>query len=70
MINKLESRKRFLLAGTHPDASITIDSGAEEAIKKGGSLLPVGIVSTRGLFEMEILSRCFLLIKRSVQLVS
>jgi len=60
VINKLESRKRFLLASIHPNASISIDKGAVEAIKKGGSLLPVGIVSIQGFFErgdiVEILS--------------
>ena len=49
--DKLESRKRFMLAGAMPRASIRIDTGAVEALHSGGSLLPVGIISTQGEFE-------------------
>lgn len=50
--SKLEGRKRYMLAGV--DAyryMIKIDKGASQAIKKGGSLLPVGIIDVVGEFE-------------------
>ena len=48
----LESRKRFLLAGiTDATGRLFIDEGAAAALRKGGSLLPVGIVRTEGQFS-------------------
>jgi glutamate 5-kinase len=48
----LESRKRFLLAGIKDSSGIlVIDDGAVRALRKGGSLLPVGIVGTVGDFS-------------------
>ena len=46
----LESRKRFILAGGQAAGGVYIDVGAYEAIKKGGSLLPVGIMHVEGEF--------------------
>jgi glutamate 5-kinase len=43
LVTKLESRKRFLLAGKRTGGTVTIDDGAVLALRKGGSLLPVGI---------------------------
>jgi len=50
-VDKLESRKRFMLAGAKPRSAIRIDQGAAAAIKEGGSLLPVGITEVVGRFE-------------------
>lgn len=50
-VDKLESRKRFMLAGARPRASIRVDAGAVKALLAGGSLLPVGVDGTQGLFE-------------------
>jgi glutamate 5-kinase len=48
----LESRKRYMLAGRQTsDGLIEIDAGAANALEKGGSLLPVGILSYTGEFE-------------------
>ena len=47
----LESRKRFMLAGAVPRASIRIDEGALKALRGGGSLLPVGITGIQGRFD-------------------
>jgi len=47
----LESRKRFILAGGQAIGSLYIDQGAFEAINKGGSLLPVGLVRVEGEFQ-------------------
>lgn len=50
VVSKLESRKRYLLAGMRASSKLIIDRGAKEAISRGGSLLPVGIVDIRGKF--------------------
>jgi glutamate 5-kinase len=50
-VDKLESRKRFMLAGVKPRAFIRIDAGAVKALLAGGSLLPVGLTATQGSFE-------------------
>lgn len=51
LVSKLESRKRFLLAGKRSGGILTIDSGATLALRKGGSLLPVGIREVGGDFS-------------------
>lgn len=51
LVDKLESRKRFMLAGAVPRAGIRIDAGAVKALGAGGSLLPVGISDAFGHFE-------------------
>jgi glutamate 5-kinase len=50
LVSKLESRKRFLLAGKRGGDSMIIDDGAAIALRKGGSLLPVGIKQVNGNF--------------------
>ena len=44
VITKLESRKRYMLAGMRDSSKLIIDQGAKIAILRGGSLLPVGII--------------------------
>ncbi|HEX7556145.1 MAG TPA: glutamate 5-kinase [Leptolinea sp.] len=51
LVSKLESRKRFLLAGKQSGGIVTIDEGATLALRKGGSLLPVGIRDVNGEFS-------------------
>lgn len=51
VVDKLESRKRFMLAGAVQRAGIRIDAGAAAALNGGGSLLPVGISDAYGKFE-------------------
>ena len=51
VVDKLESRKRFMLAGARPRAAIRVDSGAVKALLAGGSLLPVGVTASQGQFE-------------------
>ena len=51
VVDKLESRKRFMLAGAVPRAAIHVDAGAAPALATGGSLLPVGITDTYGRYE-------------------
>jgi glutamate 5-kinase len=47
----LEGRKRFLLAASKLPGEIKVDSGAATAVRRGGSLLPVGMVEIYGSFE-------------------
>lgn len=47
----LESRKRFILAGGSTTGEVGVDSGAERALRRGGSLLPVGVSRVSGAFE-------------------
>jgi glutamate 5-kinase len=51
LLNKLENRKRFLLAGQFSDQTLTVDLGAGKALRKGGSLLPAGITAISGSFD-------------------
>lgn len=47
----LESRKRFILASRRNTGMLTIDDGAAQALRRGGSLLPVGVTAVTGKFE-------------------
>ncbi len=51
VVTKLESRKRYLLTGSHASGVLTIDEGAAHALNQGGSLLPVGVVEISGKFD-------------------
>jgi glutamate 5-kinase len=51
VVNKLEGRKRRILSGSHTKSEVTIDTGAVQALLRGGSLLPAGITKTFGNFE-------------------
>lgn len=50
-VDKLESRKRYMLASVKPRSIIKIDNGALKALLDGGSLLPVGVADLQGQFE-------------------
>lgn len=47
----LESRKRYILAGGRAGGRLQVDLGAAQALRRGGSLLPVGVHSASGRFE-------------------
>lgn len=47
----IESRKRYILAGGQAQGAVTIDAGAEQALRKGGSLLAVGLTDVESNFE-------------------
>ncbi len=55
----VESRKRYLLAGSHPDDRLTVDEGAAQALRSGGSLLPVGVTGVQGDFDRGDAVRLF-----------
>jgi glutamate 5-kinase len=48
----LEGRKRYILAGgNHLPGVLVVDSGAAQALRKGSSLLPVGVKRMTGKFD-------------------
>lgn len=50
--NTYDSRKRFILmSGRSETGTVTIDDGAVNALRNGGSLLPIGIQQVVGPFE-------------------
>jgi glutamate 5-kinase len=51
LVNKLEARKRYILAGNNVAGELAVDAGASRALLHGGSLLPVGVVSVSGDFD-------------------
>lgn len=51
MVNKLEARKRYLLAGNRAEGILIVDHGAGRALSRGGSLLPVGVTEVDGDFD-------------------
>lgn len=51
-VNKMESRKRWMLSGLASKGGITLDEGAVIAVKEQNkSLLPAGVVGVEGHFE-------------------
>jgi glutamate 5-kinase len=51
VVDTLESRKRYMLAGAGKGNAVIIDAGAKKALVSGGSLLPVGIKKVMGSFD-------------------
>ena len=51
LTSHLESRKRYILAGGSVQGLLVVDAGAAEALRAGGSLLPVGLLRLSGEFE-------------------
>jgi glutamate 5-kinase len=45
------ARKQWIAGSLTPRGTLVIDAGAERALGKGGSLLPVGVVSVEGDFQ-------------------
>ena len=48
---RMESRKRWILAGLAGKAAAHIDAGAVTALGRGRSLLPAGVVTVKGPFD-------------------
>lgn len=45
------ARKQWIYGSMKPVGAVSVDSGAARALKKGGSLLPAGVVAVDGEFE-------------------
>lgn len=50
-VDKMESRKRWLLCGLNSKGSLIVDEGAGRALRKYRSLLPAGITGIEGRFK-------------------
>ena len=51
-VNKMESKKRWMLSGLASKGNVTVDKGAAVALKKHNkSLLPAGVLKTEGEFH-------------------
>jgi glutamate 5-kinase len=51
VVSALEGRKRYILSGQLAPGQIAVNDGAAQALKRGGSLLPVGVTSVSGEFD-------------------
>ena len=49
--SRIESRRRYLLSNVVIKGRLTVDNGAENALRKGSSILPVGVVGCDGYFQ-------------------
>lgn len=49
---QMKNRKKWIASGLNLKGSITVDEGAEKALRKGKSLLPAGIKGVDGQFSM------------------
>jgi glutamate 5-kinase len=49
--SKLESRRRYLLSNVVIKGNLIVDDGAKTALRKGSSILPVGVVGSDGDFQ-------------------
>jgi glutamate 5-kinase len=47
----VESRKRYILSGRQAPGQLVVDEGAATALRKGASLLPVGLTAVSGAFD-------------------
>ena len=47
----VESRKRYILSARQAPGQLSVDAGAAKALRRGGSLLPVGLMAVEGAFE-------------------
>ena len=47
----VESRKRFILSARQAPGQLSVDDGAAQALRRGGSLLPVGLTAVSGTFK-------------------
>jgi glutamate 5-kinase len=51
-VNKMESRKRWMLSGLASRGKVTVDKGASSALKEHNkSLLPAGVIRVEGKFQ-------------------
>lgn len=49
--NPVSARKGWIAGTLRPQGTLTIDAGAEKALRQGKSLLPAGIIAVSGQFE-------------------
>jgi glutamate 5-kinase len=49
--NPVTARKKWIAGSLEPKGTLTIDAGAVAALRRGNSLLPVGVMRIDGVFE-------------------
>src|SRR6202042_3672637 len=49
-VNPVTSRKKWIAGTLEPKGTLTIDAGAVAALRRGNSLLPVGVIRIDGQF--------------------
>ena len=51
VVTSIESRKRYIMSARRAPGQVNVDAGAAQALRRGGSLLPIGVNSVGGKFE-------------------
>ena len=51
LASSMESRKRYILSARQAPGQLIVDDGAAKALRRGASLLPVGLTAVSGTFE-------------------
>jgi glutamate 5-kinase len=51
LASSMESRKRYILSARQAPGQLSVDNGAAKALRRGASLLPVGLTAVSGTFE-------------------
>ncbi len=51
LVDSVESRKRYIMSGRRAPGQLIIDEGAELALRRGSSLLSIGVIKVSGLFD-------------------
>ena len=57
LVNAIESRKRYILSARRAPGLLTVDEGAAQALRRGGSLLAVGLAMVSGTFRRSEIVR-------------
>jgi glutamate 5-kinase len=51
LVDGIESRKRYILSARRAPGQLTVDDGAAQALRRGSSLLSIGLTGVSGAFE-------------------
>lgn len=51
VVDRVESRKRYIMSGRRAPGQLSVDEGAVLALRQGGSLLAIGMAQISGTFE-------------------
>ena len=51
VVSAIESRKRYIMSARRAPGQLSVDSGAAQALRRGSSLLPIGMSQVNGKFE-------------------
>lgn len=51
LVDMVESRKRFIMSARRAPGQLCVDEGAAQALRRGGSLLSIGMIQVAGTFD-------------------